>query len=341
MLFVPLPLFATFVLVALSVRLASSRDLAQRPNRLFLALVLAYALQSLLFSLRWGYGVEQAAAPAALVAPVVPVLAYLAFGALRGIAVSRQRAALLAVPATWLVLAVLPELTDLAIILVYLAVGGLLVRAAVQGPDQFANTPLGNARDTLRAMVLTGGALIASGLTDIYVIAEFIRNGGQNVPMIVTVMQTGFILVIGGAAAVGRTSEQEDAPQVSPAPPAPSDEDRAILVRLDRLFAQEGLHRSEDLSLRRIARKLGLPDRRVSNAINRQSGMSVSQFVNDYRIKDACRLLETTDETVLAISLAAGFATKSNFNREFQRVTGLSPIKWRQGRPDDAAIRQV
>lgn len=26
----------------------------------------------------------------------------------------------------------------------------------------------------------------------------------------------------------------------------------------------------------------------------------------------------------------AGFSTKSNFNREFKRVTGLSPSEWRK-----------
>ena len=57
--------------------------------------------------------------------------------------------------------------------------------------------------------------------------------------------------------------------------------------------------------------------------------MSVSQFVNEYLITEACRLLRETDETVLAISLAAGFATKSNFNREFPRVTGQTPSQWR------------
>jgi AraC-like DNA-binding protein len=34
--------------------------------------------------------------------------------------------------------------------------------------------------------------------------------------------------------------------------------------------------------------------------------------------------------------LEAGFVTKSNFNREFRRVTGLTPTKWQaRGRRSD------
>ena len=102
------------------------------------------------------------------------------------------------------------------------------------------------------------------------------------------------------------------------------------MMQLEALFAREALHRDEDLSLRRLARRLGLSDRRVSNAINRSHGTSVSQYVNGHRVAAACRLLRESEDTILAVSLAAGFATKSNFNREFQRVMGMSPSVWRR-----------
>jgi AraC-like DNA-binding protein len=58
--------------------------------------------------------------------------------------------------------------------------------------------------------------------------------------------------------------------------------------------------------------------------------MSVSQYVNQLRIREACRLLEETEQSVTSIMLDAGFQTKSNFNREFRRITGLSPVAWRE-----------
>ncbi|WP_245413393.1 helix-turn-helix domain-containing protein [Mangrovicella endophytica] len=90
-----------------------------------------------------------------------------------------------------------------------------------------------------------------------------------------------------------------------------------------------------DLNLDRIARRLRRPARDVSGAINRTRGMSVSQYVNGYRVERACRLLLDTADPITRIMLDAGFGTKSNFNREFQRVTGMTPSAYRRakGRP--------
>jgi AraC-like DNA-binding protein len=90
------------------------------------------------------------------------------------------------------------------------------------------------------------------------------------------------------------------------------------------------IYKDVDLNLNRLARRLNLPARSVSGAINRRHGMNVSQYVNTYRVKEACRLLSETDESVTRIIFESGFLTKSNFNREFLRVTGSTPSAWRQ-----------
>jgi AraC-like DNA-binding protein len=172
--------------------------------------------------------------------------------------------------------------------------------------------------------------LVISGLTDAYLIYDFVQNEGRNAGIVITFVQTAFVLAIGVSAMFGRSainpeSELEAASQM----PVSTEEDADIVTRLETLFERESLARNEDLSLRRLSRRLGLSDRQVSNAINRVRQMSVSQFVNDYRIKEACDLLASTDNTVLQISLSVGFASKSNFNREFLRVTGKTPSRWR------------
>lgn len=100
---------------------------------------------------------------------------------------------------------------------------------------------------------------------------------------------------------------------------------------------------------------MGLSARQISGAINRSLGINVSQYVNQLRIREACRQLEETDQSVTAIMLSSGFQTKSNFNREFRRITGMSPVAWRErelwklvspsktvirSQPDDRLIRQ-
>lgn len=329
MIFVPLPIFTVLFLVFVMVRFAETRDMALRPHQLLLALIAAYTVQSLLLTLRWGYGFAEAARAAALMAPVLPVLAYFAYASLRYPLRGFRLLPLLVVPVIWGALFLSPDLADPMILLCYLGFGSALSVMAWKGTDSLAASPLQTVQDIVWGTWLTAGTLFASGLTDIYVIYDFVQNDGRNIGLVVTIVQTLFVLVIGVSAYLGRSTAMSLSEPAQETPAATS-EDQDVLDRITALFETEKLHLIEDLSLRRIARKLGLPDRRVSNAINRLTGQSVSQFVNACRIKDACDFLKTGDETILAVSLKSGFASKSNFNREFQRVTQMTPSAWRK-----------
>ena len=337
MLFVPLPLFATLFLGLLVCRIIVSRDMTLRAHQLFAGLIALYMMQSFLVSLRWGYGIDEAAIFLVVLAPVLPAVAYLSYAALTGRQTGFRLWPLAVVAVNWLAFAVLPVLPDPLILMTYLGFGGLLLRLWWKNGDALTLSPIGDIRDIRVAIGITGAALILSGVTDIYLIIDFVQNDGRNAGLVLTFVQTAFVLVIGVSASFGRaagTSEQGE-PVVEASPQA-TEEDSDIVARLEALFADHGLHRNEDLSLRRLARRLGAPDRQVSNAINRVRDMSVSQFVNDFRIREACCLLRTTDKSVLEVSLSAGFATKSNFNREFLRITGQTPSQWRKDNGQNA-----
>jgi AraC-like DNA-binding protein len=72
-----------------------------------------------------------------------------------------------------------------------------------------------------------------------------------------------------------------------------------------------------------------LPARQISRAVNRIQKRNVSQFVNDIRVREACRLLKESSLSITQVIYECGFQTKSNFNREFLRVTGKTPRQWR------------
>lgn len=331
MLFVPLPLFATLFLMLLLCRIVLSRDMTLRAHQLFAGLVALYAVQSLLVSLRWGYDIEGVAIYLIILAPVLPVVAYLSYAALAGRQTGRRLWPLAMIAVNWLAFAVLPVIPDTLILMTYFGFGFLLLRLWWKGVDALTFSPMSDAREIRFALCLTGAALVASGLTDIYLIVDFIRNEGRNAGLVLTFVQTAFVIVIGVSASFGRTAaSSESEEEIVSLTPEASEEDSDIVERLECLFVQDGLHRNEDLSLRRLSRRLGLPDRQVSNAINRVRGMSVSQFVNEFRIDEARTLLRATEKTILEVSLTAGFATKSNFNREFLRVTGQTPTRWRK-----------
>jgi AraC-like DNA-binding protein/uncharacterized RmlC-like cupin family protein len=55
-----------------------------------------------------------------------------------------------------------------------------------------------------------------------------------------------------------------------------------------------------------------------------------TQFVNEFRIREAIRLIGLGNKSITEISLEVGFNNFSNFNKQFKRVTGKSPSKYKK-----------
>jgi AraC-like DNA-binding protein len=65
-----------------------------------------------------------------------------------------------------------------------------------------------------------------------------------------------------------------------------------------------------------------VPARQISGAVNRLAGKNVSQYINDFRIAEACRLLRETDMSVTA----AMFELASRPSRTSIASFGVSPL---------------
>jgi transcriptional regulator, AraC family len=104
----------------------------------------------------------------------------------------------------------------------------------------------------------------------------------------------------------------------------------AIVENIDRYMKDRQVYLDPDLTLDRLARKVCIPARQISSAINLIHQRNVSQVINEYRIAHAQHLLTTTDDTITQIYLNSGFQTKSNFNREFSRVAQQTPSEFRK-----------
>lgn len=104
---------------------------------------------------------------------------------------------------------------------------------------------------------------------------------------------------------------------------------------IQRLLQEKAFYRDSDLTLDRLARRVCIPARQISIAINEATGKNVSQYVNAFRITEACNLLSETKKPVTEIMFEVGFQTKSNFNREFRCSTGMTPLEWRKKRPSE------
>lgn len=328
MLFVPLPFVVALLLLLRFVALLRQQEGGNRP---FLALIGLCILQSIAVGLRWGYDVTAVRYVLPVLAGGLPPLVLASFQSL----MHRDRADLpwlnAAPPVAILALLVLaPDLIDGALVVIFVGYAVILLRLANAGPDGLDEARLDGAAGAHKALLIAAGSLCLSASLDIAIALDFEWSRGENVPMIVSNANLLSLFLAGLTAAVAARA------RAVPAPPEQEDRDdsmaerdRDVLERVDRLLADQKLFRDENLTLARLARRAGVPARQISGAINRLTGRNVSQYINDFRIAEACRLLRGTDMPVTSAMLESGFQTKSNFNREFRRVTAMSPATWR------------
>ena len=100
--------------------------------------------------------------------------------------------------------------------------------------------------------------------------------------------------------------------------------------RAAALVEREKAWRGANLTVSRLARRLSVPQKRLSGAINQVFAVSYSEWISAYRVADAQALMRADPERSLAaVMLEAGFQSKSHFNATFKRRTGLTPSAWR------------
>lgn len=85
------------------------------------------------------------------------------------------------------------------------------------------------------------------------------------------------------------------------------------------------------ISTKDVAREIGLTTNSLCRLFKKATGKSFIDYLNDYRIHRAARLLEETDHSISKIMQNSGFENPSYFSRVFIRRKGLSPMEYRRG----------
>lgn len=96
------------------------------------------------------------------------------------------------------------------------------------------------------------------------------------------------------------------------------------------LFENDHIHLDSDLSLDKLAERLGLQRNIVSMVINRGFDCSYYELVNKYRVAAFQSSLKTSigSASLLELAYEAGFNSKTTFNTAFKKVTGLTPTAY-------------
>lgn len=346
MIAIPLPFVVALLLSMLAALLFIRREESTKSAFVFVALC---AVTTTIVGLRWtfDYSIFRLLQP--IFAACIPVTAWYCFSS----AHKRQTLRIWHfLPPAFVALSALtypfwrPPL-DPILTLLYVGYGLALIQVSFKAsriPEQVRLSDIDNA---VKAERLAGAMLLLSAMIDGALAVDFALFSGDHALIILAIGHAVLLPVLAIsvimmslsiAPSVNESSdlnekttpveESKDKPQH----PLTDDEVKDIAHKIDVLLSTKEVFLDPDLTLDRLARKAGIPARQISAAINQMYGRNISQVVNEYRIERAKKLLLSSDKAITQIYLDSGFQTKSNFHREFTRVTQQTPSAFRRAK---------
>lgn len=100
------------------------------------------------------------------------------------------------------------------------------------------------------------------------------------------------------------------------------------LVRMAMAYIHEQY--AEPISREEIARHVGVNKDHLSRCFHQEVGVTLTVYLNRYRVNQAKALLAERQKTITEVALAVGFSDSSYFSRVFRRETGMSPRAYRR-----------
>lgn len=88
-------------------------------------------------------------------------------------------------------------------------------------------------------------------------------------------------------------------------------------------------HYKEEIRMENIAEASGLSESHFRRVFEDAMNMKPLDYVNLVRVDKACVMMGKEDISMEEISYRVGFQTQSTFNRNFKRLTGMSPHQWK------------
>jgi AraC family transcriptional regulator len=87
---------------------------------------------------------------------------------------------------------------------------------------------------------------------------------------------------------------------------------------------------AEDYHLGELAAEGGVHPAHLARCFRRHFRCTPGEYIRRLRVEDACRRLAGSDEPLVSVALAAGYADQAHFTKAFRRATGLTPAEYRR-----------
>ncbi|PWH12285.1 MAG: ATPase, partial [Anaerolineae bacterium] len=100
------------------------------------------------------------------------------------------------------------------------------------------------------------------------------------------------------------------------------------LVR--RAMAFIHAHFAEPITREEIAAQIGMSADYLTDCFRQELGITPMTYIRRYRIRRACELLRSTDQSITQVAVEVGFADTAHFTRTFLREMGMTPKAYRK-----------
>ena len=114
-------------------------------------------------------------------------------------------------------------------------------------------------------------------------------------------------------------------------PEAATKGNEQLMQRICDLMDGQQLYLQQGLKVSDIASALDTNIRYISDCIRAERGCSLMQFVNEYRVEHAKRLLLDHQEMkISSVAIESGFTNDKAMTRYFKEQTGMTPTEWKE-----------
>lgn len=106
-----------------------------------------------------------------------------------------------------------------------------------------------------------------------------------------------------------------------------------IVDKLDGIMETEKLYTKGDLKLQEVATRLDITVHALSQAINVAKDKKFTDYLNELRVKEATRLMESEEyeqAKLMAVAIDSGFNNKTSFLNAFKKYTNQTPSEFRK-----------